>query len=72
MSNKPNIEELIEKLEKNADRLRSGDISMDESIKVFEESKELYEKANSILKETKQKIEIYDPIKGETEEFNDI
>jgi len=72
MSNKPNIEELIEKLEKNADRLRSGDISMDESIKVFEESKELYEKASSILKETKQKIEIYDPIKGETEEFNDI
>jgi len=72
MSNKPNIEELIEKLEKNADKLRSGDISMDESIKVFEESKELYEKASSILKETKQKIEIYDPIKGETEEFNDI
>lgn len=72
MSNKPNIEELIEKLEKNADRLRSGDISMDESIKVFEESKELYEKASSILKETKQKIEIYDPIKGDTEEFNDI
>ncbi len=72
MSNKPNIEELIEKLEKNADKLRSGDISMDESIKFFEESKELYDKASSILKETKQKIEIFDPIKGETEEFNDI
>jgi len=72
MSSKAKIEELLDTLEKNADELRSGELSVDESVKLYEESLKLYDKASKILNETKQKIEIYDPQKDITEEFDEL
>ena len=65
------FEEALEKLEDAVDKLRSGECSLEESIKIYEESVKYYELCDSILKEARQKIEIYRPQDGTTEEFDE-
>ncbi len=71
MSKKISIEEALDQLEKAADELKSDKLSIDESVKLFEKSKELYEYASGLLSETKQKIQKYDPEKDEVKDFDD-
>ena len=66
------IDQALEKLEKNAEALRSGELSIDDSIALYEESRKLYDKAYALLNDIRQKIEIYDPEKDETRVFDDI
>ena len=71
MKNKLSIEEALGQLEKATEDLKSDELSIDESVKLYEKSKELYEYASKLLAETKQKIQVYDPDKGSVEDFND-
>ena len=71
MNKKMSIEEALDQLEKAAEELKSDKLSIDESVKLFEKSKELYEYASGLLSETKQKIQKYDPEKDEVEDFDD-
>ena len=57
MSKKMSIEEALDQLEKAAEELKSDKLSIDESVKLFKKSKELYEYASGLLSETKQKIQ---------------
>lgn len=57
------FEESMEKLEKIVADLESGELSLDESVKKFEEGIKLSKKCNEILEETEKKITIL--VKGE-------
>ena len=65
------FEEALEKLEEAVGKLRSGECSLEESIKIYEQSVKYYELCDSILKNARQKIEIYRPEGGTTEEFDE-
>ncbi len=65
------FEDAVQKLEAASQQLKSGKLSLEESSKLYEESIKYYELANCILKEAKQKIEIYRPETGKTEDFED-
>ncbi len=69
MKDDQNLEKTIEKLEKNAELLKRGDISIDESVKVYEECLDLFKHASALLDETKQKIQVYDPENDSLEDF---
>lgn len=49
----------LKKLEECAEKLKDGNISLDEAIKAYEDGMALYEKCTGKLEETKQKIESY-------------
>ena len=63
-----NFEDAIEKLEKIADELESKDLSLDVSVKKFEEGMELSKKCKEILQNAEKKITIL--INGEEEDFS--
>ncbi len=63
------FEEAVAKLQETSEKLKSGDVSLEESAKLYEESVKYYELCNKILADAKQKIEIYRP-DGKTEEFD--
>ena len=63
------FEEALKKLEDAVARLKSGECSLEESIKVYEESVHYYEICHGILESARQKIEIYNPSNGMTEDF---
>lgn len=52
------IEEGLEKLEKIASKLESGDITLDESLKLFSEGTIIAEECTKILSEGKGKLAI--------------
>ena len=64
------LEECISKLENNAYLLKSGTLSLDDSIKVYTESVDLFEYANTLLKNTQQKIRLYNPENKQLEDFD--
>ncbi len=68
---KLSFEEALAKLEANVAQIRAGNTSLEESIKLYEESKKYYDICDAVLKEAKQKIEIYDPDTGKTEDFDE-
>ncbi len=72
MKNKFSIEEALTQLERNSELLKSGELTIDESVKIYEESVKLYKDTSKQLNDIKQKIEIYDPEKQTLEEFDDI
>ena len=72
MKNKFSIEEALTQLERNSELLKSGELTIDESVKIYEESVILYKDTSKQLNDIKQKIEIYDPEKQTVEEFDDI
>lgn len=68
---KLSFEEALARLEEAVKKLRSGECSLEESIKIYEESVKYYELCDGILKDARQKIEIYKPADGSTEEFDE-
>lgn len=57
---KRSFEEALKQLEDVAERLKSGDLTLDESIKSFDRGVKLYEECNDILSAAKQKIEVFE------------
>lgn len=51
-----NLEETLKKLEAIADKLEDGNISLDESLKLFNEGAELAERCLKLLAEGKGKL----------------
>lgn len=66
---KLSFEQAITKLEEASDRLRSGELSLEESAKLYEESCKYFELCTAMLEDAKQKIQIYRPETGKTEDF---
>lgn len=56
---KRSFEEALKELEQITEHLKSDNITLDESIKSFEQGVKLYEECNGILSEVKQKIEVF-------------
>lgn len=71
MKKERTIEELIKLLEVNADKLKSGECTLDENLKLYSESVDLYKEAEKILNTYKQRIEIVDPSTGEIADFDE-
>ena len=65
------LEQALEKLEKNAEKVKDKDIGIDESLKLIDESKKLYEYASAIISEYRQKIQIYIPEEDRLEDLDD-
>ena len=63
-----NFEDAMEKLEKIAEELESEDLSLDTSVKKFEEGMKLSKKCNEILQNAEKKITIL--INGEEKDFS--
>ena len=60
MEKKDTFEESLEKLRKAAEKIKSEDTTLEESIKCYEEGMKYYNECNEILKNAEQKIEIMD------------
>lgn len=58
MENNRNFEEMIESLEQIANDLESGKLSLDESVKKFEEGMEISKQCSEILENAEKKITI--------------
>ena len=58
MKEKKNFEEMIENLELIAKDLESGNLSLDESVKKFEEGMEISKECPKILEDGEKKITI--------------
>ena len=58
MENNKNFEEMIENLEQIAKDLESGNLSLDESVKKFEEGMEISKECSKILENAEKKITI--------------
>ncbi len=71
MDTKPEMkfEDALKELSGCAEKLKSGKLSLDESIEVYNKSIMYYELCRKILDEVHQKIEIYRPENGSTEDF---
>ena len=65
------FEKAIEKLEDITEKLKSGDLSIEESTKLYEDSIKYFDMCNKILEESKQKIEIYRPETNKVEDFSE-
>ncbi len=65
------FEESLAKLEEAAAVLKRGDANLEESVEVYEKSILYYKRCEEILKNAKQKIELYRPETGETEAFDE-
>ena len=68
---RPSFEEAVKKLEEGSEALRSGALTLEESMKTYEECLKYYGICREILDDAKQKIEIYRPETGETEDFHE-
>ena len=65
------FEQALEKLEEISDELRSEDISLEDSIEIFNKSVEYYNLCKAKLESAKQKIEMFDPETGEVIPFEE-
>ena len=65
------FEEALQALEDAADSLRSGGLSLEQSVSVYDKSILLYNHCKGILDSAKQKIEIYKPSEGTLEEMEE-
>lgn len=54
------FEESMKKLEDMSEKIKRDDITLQEAVKCYEEGIKCYEECNKILKEARQKIEIYE------------
>ncbi len=60
MEKKDTFEESLEKLRKAAEKIKSEDTTLEDSIKCYEEGMKYYNECNEILRNAEQKIEIMD------------
>lgn len=58
MEEKINFEESIEKLEEIASKLEGGEISLDESLKLFEEGIKMLKACNAAIDNAEQKVNV--------------
>lgn len=58
MENNKNFEEMMRDLEQIAKDLESGELSLDESVKKFEEGMEISKSCSKILEDAEKKITI--------------
>ncbi|MBQ9972849.1 MAG: exodeoxyribonuclease VII small subunit [Firmicutes bacterium] len=54
------FEEALAALENSVSELRKDNVSLEDSIRIFEEGTKLYEKCESILNNLKQRIEVFE------------
>lgn len=54
------FEEALAALENSVAELRKDNVSLEDSIRIFEEGTKLYEQCETILSNIKQKIEVFD------------
>lgn len=54
------FEEALAALENSVSELRKDNVSLEDSIRIFEEGTKLYEKCESILNDLKQRIEVFE------------
>ena len=57
---KDTFEESLEKLRQTAEKIKSEDTTLEDSIKCYEEGMKYYNECNDILKSAEQKIELMD------------
>lgn len=60
MEKKDTFEESLEKLRKAAEKIKSEDTTLEDSIKCYEEGMKYYNECNEILRNAEQKIVIMD------------
>ena len=65
------FEEAMELLEDNAEQLKSGRLSLEESVKAYENCAKYHRLCMDILSQIKQKIEVYRPETDSVESFED-
>lgn len=65
------FEEAMELLEDNAEQLKSGRLSLEESVKAYENCAKYHMLCMDILSQIKQKIEVYRPETDSVESFED-
>ena len=65
-----NFEEAMKKLEQITAELEKGDLSLDESVKKFEEGIKLSKECNKILEDSEKRINILINIDGNITEEN--
>ena len=58
MENNKNFEDMMKDLEQIAKELESGELSLDESVKKFEEGMEISKSCSKILEDAEKKITI--------------
>ena len=63
------FEKSINRLEEICKILQSGNLSLDDSLSLFEEGTKLIEDCNKVLNEAEQKVTVIHP-DGSEEEFN--
>ncbi len=63
------FEEMLKELESIVSRLESGNVSLEESLKLFERGVELYKECKRILREHQMKIvDVMKELEGEEED----
>ncbi len=67
---KPDFETALSELETVVETMEQGDISLDESLKLFERGVTLTRSCQDALKEAEQKVQILLEKNGEPEEFD--
>lgn len=70
MEKENNFEDSMKNLERIATELENGNLSLDESVKKFEEGMKLAKQCNDILEQVEKKITILLEKNGELEEQN--
>lgn len=70
MEKENNFEDSMKNLEQIATELENGNLSLDESVKKFEEGMKLAKQCNDILEQAEKKITILIEKNGELEEQN--
>ena len=68
----PNFEELMEKLEEITNKLEKEQLSLDESVKLFEEGMQISKQCNSKLEDAEKRITILINQNDEIKEENFI
>ncbi len=71
ITEKIDFETALDMLEKAAAKLRSGECTLEESVKIYQDSVKYYDICREILSSARQKIEIYRPDSGKTEVFDE-
>ena len=64
------FEEALRELSECAEKLKSGKLSLDESIEVYDKSIMYYNRCKAILDGVQQKIELYKPESDQAEDFD--
>lgn len=65
------FEEALQKLEEVTDQLRSGDVSLEDSIELFNKSVEYYNICKTAIDNARQKIDVFNPETGEVSSFEE-